>query len=253
MDKQKIQQLQESWDALLDAEGLGVIDVGGPYRGDDIKQIKGKHKRLDAMINDPDPSGRMINSPVTAKAVETRFANADDEQSDFDDGLWDDDEDADNAWDLMLLSLTGSPKEAEIADRRRSYPLGLDAEHKPSQPKIRRLSKAQKVANIRARQRGEPEPYPRNPYQSEAPEPKAYAIPKPQLYLHELGKPCAHTDGGTGVLAMVERPKPDYGSRRDDDGIRMSPVVDTDGYPSGRSPYQMSISRSGRHNSDITG
>jgi hypothetical protein len=146
MDKQKIQQLQESWDALLDAEGLGVIDVGGPYRGDDIKQIKGKHKRLDAMINDPDPSGRMINSPVTAKAVETRFANADDEQSDFDDGLWDDDEDADNAWDLMLLSLTGSPKEAEIADRRRSYPLGLDAEHKPSQPKIRRLSKAQKGA-----------------------------------------------------------------------------------------------------------
>lgn len=248
MDRQTL----ENWESLLEAEGLGVIDVADHWHGTGVKHIKGKHRRLDAMVNDPDPSGRMSNSPVTARAVETRFANAADEQSDFDDGLWDDDEDADNAWDLMILSLTGSPKEAEIADRRRGYALGLDAEHKPNQPKIRRLTRAQKAANIRARQRGEAEPYPRNPYQSEAPEPKAYAIPKPQLYMREAGKPCAHTDAGGGPLSVIDRPKPDYGSPRTED-VRMSPVVDTDGYLPGRGPYQLQLARGGRGNSDITG
>lgn len=239
MDKQQQKQLQENWDALLDAEGFGVIDVGSPYRGDNLKQIKGKHKRLDAMVNDPDPSGRMTNSPVTARAVETRFANADDEQSDFDDGLWDDDEDADNAWDLMILSLTGSPKEAEIADRRRAAVFGLDEKGRPLTGEVKRLP-GESIEQHMAREAE------RMGMSSDEMGPlySPWSPPKPDH---------AHTNGGTGVLAMVERPKPDYGSRRDDDGIRMSPVVDTDGYPSGRSPYQMSISRSGRHNSDITG
>jgi hypothetical protein len=238
MDKQQLQQLQENWDALLDAEGLGVIDVGSPYRGDNLKQIKGKHKRLDAMVNDPDPSGRMTNSPVTARAVETRFANADDEQSDFDDGLWDDDEDADNAWDLMILSLTGSPKEAEIADRRRAAVFGLDEKNRPRSGKLRKQrGESREAFRARVAERLGISTDEMGPLYS------PWSPPKPDH---------AHTYAGGGPLAMVDRPKPDYGNRRDDD-VRMSPVVDTDGYPSGRSPYQMSISRAGRHNSDITG
>ena len=229
---------QENWDALLDAEGLGVIDVDSPYRGDNLKHIKGKHKRLDALLNKPDPSGRMINSPVTARAVETRFANAEDEQSDFDDGLWDNDEDADNAWDLMILSLTGSPKEAQIADRRRGAVFGLDDFGRPRSGKLRKqrgesldsfLGRVADRLGIATDQMG--------PLYS------PWSQPKPAH---------AHSNGGSGVLAMVERSAPSYGSPRDED-VRMSPVVDTDGYLPGRSPYQMSISRSGRHNSDITG
>jgi len=234
MDRQTL----ENWEALLEAEGLGVIDVAGPYRGDNLKHIKGKHKRLDAMLNDPAPSGRMSNSPVTARAVETRFANAEDEQSDFDDGLWDDDEDADNAWDLMILSLTGSPKEAEIADRRRGAVFGLDLKGRPRSGKVYRkkddtdeqyLDRVAERLGMSTEQMG--------PLYS----------PLPQR------KPDhAHTDAGGGPLSIIDRPKRDYGSPRDED-VRMSPVVDTDGYLPGRGPYQLQLARGGRGNSDITG
>ena len=233
MDRQTL----DNWEALLEAEGLGVIDVNDPYRGDNLKHIKGKHKRLDAMLNDPAPSGRMSNSPVTARAVETRFANAEDEQSDFDDGLWDDDEDADNAWDLMILSLTGSPKEAEIADRRRGAVFGLDAKGRPRSGKVYRkkdetdeqyLDRVAERLGMSTEQMG--------PLYS----------PLPQR------KPDhAHSDAGGGPLNIVDRPKRDYGNRPDE--IKMSPVVDTLGYLPGRGPYQLQIAQRGRGNSDITG
>jgi hypothetical protein len=234
MDKRTI----ENWEALLESEGLGVIDVNDPYRGDNLKHIKGKHKRLDAMLNDPDPSGRMSNSPVTARAVETRFANADDEQSDFDDGLWDNDEDADNAWDLMILSLTGSPKEAEIADRRRAAVFGLDDFGRPRSGKVYRKKDdtdeqyAERVAD-------------RLGISTDDMGPLYSPLPR--------RKPDhAHTDAGGGPLSVIDRPKRDYGSPRTED-VRMSPVVDTDGYLPGRGPYQLQMARGGRGNSDITG
>lgn len=236
MDRQTL----ENWDALLDAEGLGVIDPARNWHdaSKDIKHIKGKHKRLDALLNAPDPSGRMTNSPVTARAVETRFANAEDEQSDFDDGLWDNDEDADNAWDLMLLGFIATPKEAEIASRRRGAVFGLDDFGRPRSGKVYRKKGdtdeqyLQRVADRLGISTDEMGPL--------------YS-PLPQ------SKPAhAHTDAGGGPLAVIDRPASNYGSPRDE-GVRMSPVVDTDGYLPGRSPYQMSISRSGRQNSDITG
>jgi hypothetical protein len=233
MDKQTI----ENWEALLESEGLGVIDVDSPYRGEGIKHIKGKHKRLDAMLNDPAPSGRMSNSPITARAVETRFANAEDEQSDFDDGLWDDDEDADNAWDLMILSLTGSPKEAEIADRRRAAVFGLDAKGRPRSGKLRK-QRGETLEQFRARVAD------RLGISTDDMGPLYSPLPR--------RKPDhAHTDAGGGPLSMVDRPDADYGKPRED--IRMSPVVDTDGYLPGRGPYQLQLARGGRGNSDITG
>jgi len=234
MDRQTL----ENWEALLDAEGLGVIDVDSPYRGEGIKHIKGKHKRLDAMLNDPAPSGRMSNSPVTARAVETRFANAEDEQSDFDDGLWDDDEDADNAWDLMILSLTGSPKEAEIADRRRGAVFGLDDFGRPLTGFVQRLS-GESIEQHMAREAKR--------WGMSTDEMGPLYSPLPQR------KPDhAHSDAGGGPLSVIDRPKRDYGSPRDED-VRMSPVVDTDGYLPGRGPYQLQLARGGRGNSDITG
>ena len=184
-------KLFEEWEAILEAEGLGVIEVDDHWTGVNIKQIKGKHKRLDALLNKPDPSGMMTNSPVTARAVETRYSDAESEQSDFDDGLWDDDEIADNAWDAFVLSMTATPKEAEIADRARGSIDTLDEWNRPRTKQY--LSRKQRAENIRARQRGEPEPHSTNPHIVDT-VPKAYALPKHDLYMREQGKPCATAD-----------------------------------------------------------
>lgn len=249
----------DEWNTRLEAEGLGVIDPRRNWddASKDIKHIKGKHKRLDAAINaiESEADAFMTNSPVTARAVETRHLSADDVQFDLDDGLHDIDEDADSAWDLMMISFIATPKEAEIAGRARSSALGLDSRLCVKKPKIRRRTKAQKAANIRARQRGLPEPYPLNPYvavREDVDGDACYAVPRPQLHLGDSGLPCASSDAGSGPLAVVDRPKPDYGSPRDE-SIKPSPVVDTLGYAPGRSPFQLSLAQRGaRRNSDIT-
>ena len=47
--------LFDEWNARLEAEGLGVIDPRRNWddASKDIKHIKGKQKRLDAMVNEP--------------------------------------------------------------------------------------------------------------------------------------------------------------------------------------------------------
>ena len=228
----------EAWDALLESEGLGVIGTEH-YRGDNLKHITGKHRRLDCVINGvfKESDGIMTNSPVTARAVETRFSNAESEQEDFDDGLWDDDEDGDDVWDMLILSLTGSPKEAEIADRRRGALFGLDDKNRPRGGKIRRqrgesdehfMDRVAERLGISTEQMG--------------PAYTPWTPPKPDY---------ATSDAGGGPLAMVDRPKPDYGKPREE--IRMSPIVDTLGYLPGRGPYQLQLAQGGRGNSDITG
>lgn len=228
----------EAWDALLESEGLGVIGTEH-YRGDNLKHITGKHRRLDCVINGvfKESDGIMTNSPVTARAVETRFSNAESEQEDFDDGLWDDDEDGDDVWDMLMLSLTGSPKEAEIADRRRGALFGLDDKNRPRGGKIRRqrgesdehfMDRVAERLGISTEQMG--------------PAYTPWTPPKPDY---------ATSDAGGGPLAMVDRPKPDYGKPREE--IRMSPIVDTLGYLPGRGPYQLQLAQGGRGNSDITG
>jgi hypothetical protein len=246
MDK-SYEELSAEWEAVLTAEGLGVISVDRPYRGEGIKHISGKHKALDAKINGitKKADGYMTNSPVTARAVESRFVDPDVAQSDFDDGLWDDESVADNQWDALALSLTASPKEAELADRARGALYGLDEKNRPRSGKVYRKSgESDAEYNARVAER--------LGLDGKAPESLQYAKAKPEFYMHERGVPCAHSDAGSGPLAIVDRPKPDYG-KPFDESIRMSPVVDTIGYPSGRSPYQTSISRMGIRNSDITG
>jgi hypothetical protein len=229
----------EAWDALLESEGLGVIAVDDHWHGVGVKHITGKHRRLDCVINGvfKESDGIMTNSPLTARAVETRFSDAESEQEDFDDGLWDDDEDGDDVWDMLILSLTGSPKEAEIANRRRGALFGLDDKNRPRGGKIRRqrgesdehfMDRVAERLGISTEQMG--------------PAYTPWTPPKPDY---------ATSDAGGGPLAMVDRPKPDYGKPREE--IRMSPVVDTLGYLPGRGPYQLQLAQGGRGNSDITG
>lgn len=230
------------WEARLEAEGLGVIC---PHRersnaSTDIKHIKGKYKRLDALLNDPDPSARMTNSPVTARAVETRFIAAGDEHSvDFDDGLHDLDEDADNAFDLLLIGFVATPKEAELADRQRAACFGLDDFGRPRSSKVyRKRGETDEQYRERVAERLGIATDEMGPVYS------PYRPPAPEF---------ASSDAGSGPLAMVTRPKPDRGSPRREEELRPSPVVDTDGYLPGRSPFQRQLAQRGVRNSDITG
>jgi hypothetical protein len=235
------------WEQVLESEGLGVIDVEHGSSTDHIP--RGKMRRLDQIINSPQPSAQMSQSLYTAVANETRSTFS-----------WEvngivgiDGTGGDTVLDCLATAVLATKKEAELADRARAFPLGLDSERKPRQPKIRRLSRSERAANIRARQCGEPEPFSRNPYQDESPEAVQRAVPKCDFYMREQGiAPCAGNDAGSGPLSIVDRPKPSS-SRVDAEPVRMSPVVDTEGYPPGRSPFQMSLARGGRQNSDITG
>lgn len=245
--EKSLQELQAEWEAILESEGLGVIDIDRPYRGENLKHISGKHKALDAKINGitKGAQGFMTNSPVTARAVETRFVDPNEAQSDFDDGLWDQEEIADNLWDALALSMTATRKEAELADRARGAVFGLDEKNRPRSGKVYR-KRGESEADYRARVAD------RLGLETELPDDVEYAVEKPQFYNKERGLPCAHSDAVSGPLAIVDRPKPDRGQPLSD-SLVMAPIVDTIGYPSGRSPYQISISRMGIRNSDITG
>lgn len=230
----------DEWNARLEAEGLGVVVVDDHWHGVGVKHIRGKHKRLDAAINgiESEADAFMTNSPVTARAVETRFRDPDDEQSEWDDGLWDEDEPADNAWDLLILSLTGSPKEAEIADRRRAAVFGLDDYGRPRSGKV-------------YRKKGETE----QQYAERVAERLGMStdLMGPVYSQWRPAAPFASADGGSGPLAIPNRPKPDRGSPRREEELRRSPIVDTLGYASGRSPFQRLLAQRGIRHSDITG
>ena len=207
-------KLFEEWESVLEAEGLGVIEVDDHWHGVGFKYIKGKHKRLDAMLNNVEPSGMMTVSPPTAVAVETRYSDAESEQSDFDDGLWDDDEIADNAWDALILSLTASPKDSELADRARGAVFGLDDFGRPRSGKVyRKKGETDEQYAERVAERLS------IATDSDGPAYTPWRPPTPQH---------AERDAKSGPLNIVDRPKRDYGNRPDD--IKMSPVVDTLGY-----------------------
>jgi hypothetical protein len=234
---------QEKWDALLESEGLGIIEVDGPYKGTDLKQIKGKWARLDAEINElQSPSEVMTNSPPTVKAVATRAASVQRGQPrDFtSDGSQDVEDSGENVWDCMALSVTASPKEAEIADRRRAAVAGLDKWGRPLGLKTKRVPGESKAA---WRQRNHDRIIGEGLAKGPGPLLSDWQPPMP---------PYAHTDAGNGPLSIKDQPGPDFGSApRIDEPVRMSPVVDTMTYPPGRGPYQ--TSRYMATNSDITG
>ena len=234
---------RDKWNAILDSEGLGVIEVDAPYKGTDIKHIKGKWARLDAEVNElQSRSEIMTNSPPTAKAVATRASPTRRGQpKDFiTDGSQDIEDTGEDVWDTMALSITATPKEAEIADRRRAAVSGLDKWNRPLGLRTKRVpgeSRAQWRERNHDRIIGEGLAKEPGPLRSD------WKPPMP---------PFAHTDAGNGPLSIVDQPGPDFGpAPRVDEPVRMSPVVDTMTYPPGRGPYQ--TSRYKATNSDITG
>ena len=237
---------QAKWDALLESEGLGIIDIEQDNTLNMRDMWAGKYQRLDARLNGVDnarimPSGNM----PTARGSESRHTFAEDVQRTYD-GFDDDTstkvtqgiEMGYNVMESLALSMTGTAKESEIAQRARSAIIGLDdngrvrglrVKRKPREPgKVWRKRMLEHII-------GE------NPV--DGPRFSHWTPPKPAY---------AHSDAGNGPLAIKDNPAPERAySAPDHDDVRMSPVVDTLGYLPGRSPFQMSQFTS--QNSDITG
>lgn len=253
---------QQKWDDILEAEGLGVIEVDGPYQGTNLKHIKGKWARLDAEINNlQSKSEVMTNSPQTARGFATRVAgNSDDAgghmsgfgdddyltgnlrmvSEEYDDGLSDFETLGDDLWDSMALAVTASPKEAEIADRRRASVSGLDKWGRPQPLKVKRKPGESKAA---WRQRTHERILGATAAPGEGV--RIFTPPQPK-------PPHATADAGNGPLSIKETIRPDtLVATRDDGPIAMAPLVDTMYYPPGRGPYQRSLIAAS--NTDITG
>ena len=159
-----------------------------------------------------------------------------------------------SALDQLAWAMTATRKEAEIADRKRGTVLGLDAAGSPRHPTQPRLTIKQKADNILARRAGKPEPHNKNPYFSgEATKTSEtrWAPLRCDYFKKEQGLPCAIKDGGNGPLSIKGMRKPEKVSDREEEEVKMSPIVPTMYYHPGRGPYEMTLVAAS--NSDITG
>lgn len=242
------------YESQLQAEGLGELDIDVERRNvnSSMQHIVGKWRRLDVQINsiDPNSAAVMSISPLTAEATATRVTFSDDVQnghgeggdddSDYDDGLHDDESLGDNPWDSLTLGFIATPKEAEIADRARASLTGLDKKGRPAGFSLARKHREPgKVWRERIRKHilGDCSTNDDGPLFS---------------VLLTFLAPYATSDAGNGPLSYKGPQRPDpLTAPVTDEPVRMSPVVDTLGYLPGRSPFQMS--RITQNNSDITG
>ena len=231
--------LEQNWEALLESEGLGVIEPEQSYQdvGSARRKPSGKWSRLEAELNGitnprefmcfrPSTRGFGYRSPETARGNETHTVSP---------------QDLEGAWERLMLSLTATELEARLADRERSTIAGLDSKHRPATLKPKRVPGESKSAwMLRSRERiiGDV-PQGSGPLVSEWQPPTA---------------PYATRDAGNGPLSIkdpIVGPKEIGGSRDDDVSDYPTKVVDTHTYLPGRSPFQMS--RIAASNSDITG
>jgi len=252
--QKELHDLQDQWEARLEAEGLGLIepeaqfkDVGG------AKKIKRNWARLDAELNgiEPGSAAVMSNSPPTADANGTTFYNGRSKEPTcaFDD--------LDSQWEALMLKLVATAKEAEIADRARGSVCGLDDRHRPRGLRIKRKH--------RELPRDHRERMYRHILGDSA---KDGDGPRFSEWVSQQIPPYAHSDAGNGPLSIVDVEEPAYQwvasceanwalepeetqTEKKAEEIRMSPIVDTMTYPPGRGPYQRSLIA--QSNSDITG
>jgi hypothetical protein len=238
--------LESNWEALLESEGLGLIEPEQSYQdvGSARRKPSGKWSRLEAELNGiTNPREFMCfryTSPETACGVETAASSTGSEQPTYQG--YDDDCLSDTVLESLQLSLTATGLEASIADRRRGAICGLDHENRPVRLRIpRRHREPGKVWRDRILKHiiGE------QPSREDGPVWSALSLALP---------PHATADAGSGPLSIkdpIVGPSEIGGSRDDDVSDYPIKVVDTHTYLPGRSPFQMS--RFASSNSDITG
>jgi hypothetical protein len=224
--------LESNWAALLDSEGLGLIEPEQSYQdvGSARRKPSGKWSRLEAELNGiTNPKEFMCfryTSPETACGVESRTVTP---------------QDLEGSWERLMLSLTATELEARLANRTRATVAGLDSKNRPATLRPKRVPGESKSAwLLRSHERiiGDV-PEGTGPLASEwQPTQAPYAI----------------RDAGNGPLSIrdpIVGPSEIGGSRDSDVSDYPIKVVDTHTYLPGRSPFQMS--RFASSNSDITG
>jgi hypothetical protein len=228
--------LASNWAALLESEGLGLIEPEQSYQGvGSARRPTGKWSRLEAELNGiTNPREFMCfrsSSPETVRATETHTAMP----STGEPQQWGE------TWEALQMDLTATSKEAELADRARKYVNGLNKIGNPAGLRVKRtpgMSKAEwrrlsheRILDDVAKGTG----------------PVASWLIPPVA-------PHATRDAGNGPLSIKEPivgPREIEGSRDGDVSDYPTKVVDTHTYLPGRSPFQMS--RFASSNSDITG
>lgn len=219
---------------LLPAE---EVDAGLPSMPSN--KLSGKYSELDAYLNATEEGAECFNEYTATGSCS--FSRESAEPST---GLGDSMADPE-----MLGMMSASRAEAKRADRIRKdfgiqdiVSVKVNKSHAATTTRVRRKRKsaAEKAAAIRARRN--PQASVQASQQDTAP---AYSV------WNGRPAPYAHTDAGNGPLAIVDMPAPETLSASTDDVVRMSPIVDTIGYESGRSPFQ--IAQRSARNSDITG
>lgn len=114
--------LESNWAALLDSEGLGLIEPEQSYQdvGSARRKPSGKWSRLEAELNGiTNPKEFMCfryTSPETACGVESRTVTP---------------QDLEGSWERLMLSLTATELEARLANRTRATVAGA-GQQKPS-------------------------------------------------------------------------------------------------------------------------
>ena len=238
---------QAYWEALLQDEGLGVIEVDTDKRDRQGLDKLGKLARLDAKINDVNPAGYITGKHVTADATETRVTLASYVAEDVLHGEGD-------MLEALALSVLATSKESELAALARKHLRLDDFGRSAIGARRRKLSATQKAENIRAKRAGKPLPHDPNPYASERIDYDAlqYAIDRCDYFLGgRVTDAYASKDAGNGPLSYVGPIKADKVKDSAIAEVKASPVVDTLGYLPGRSPFQRA--RFAATNSDITG
>lgn len=244
MNKDEVESLTAYYNAKLESEGLGVIEIGGLFVGANYKHIKGKWRRLEAELNGVTDKRQLMDvSPKTATGIESDSPHGDREEpaafDDYESGRM-----TSYMWESMLQHFSASPLEARQADRERGAIIGLDHEkrviplkcrRKPSEPgKVWRKRILDRIIGDLATDEDAP----------------AFS-----RFMSAITPPHATADGGGGPLSYkgpITAPTEIEGGYIEEE-ISSFPekVVDTHTYLPGRSPWQRS--RIVHNNSDITG
>lgn len=213
---------------LLPSEKL---DAGLPSMP--ANKLSGKYSEIDAYINGTEEGAECFNE-YTATGTDSFSRQTQEPSSDMGDSM---------ACPEMLGRMSASRSEAKKADIARATAGIKDICYTTRGTgtalvlrKNKRLSKAEQIRARRAAKHPKP----------------AVEVVAP-AYSAWTGRPApfAHTDAGNGPLAIVDMPAPETLSASVEEVVRMSPIVDTIGYESGRSPFQLQARAA--KNSDITG
>ena len=210
------------------------LDAGLPSMP--ANKLSGKYSEIDAYINATEEGAECFNE-YTATGRDSFSRQTEEPSSDMGDSM---------ACPEMLGRMSASRSESRKADIARAThgikDICYTTRGNSTALVLRKNKRLSKAEQIRARRAAKQQSLPQLTAEVVAP-----------AYSAWTGRPApyAHTDAGNGPLSIVDMPAPETLSASVEEVVLMSPIVDTIGYESGRSPFQLQARAA--KNSDITG